>query len=154
VQSIVDVRRFPGSRRNPDVSREALERWLPEIGLRYRWEERFGGRRHRRAGEPEEDTWWSVPAFRAYAAYTRSAEFIAALDPLLDEVQRRVVAIMCSESVWWRCHRRLIADVVTLGWGVPVWHLMPDGRLSPHRPAAGARVRSDGLLVWGGAATG
>jgi uncharacterized protein (DUF488 family) len=148
VTSIVDVRRFPASRNNPDVSREALERWLPEAGIAYRWEERLGGRRHRRADEPERDSWWTVPAFRAYAAHTRTAEFNAALDLLLTQVGAGMVAVMCSESVWWRCHRRLIADVATLGRGVPVHHLMPDGRLSVHRPADGARLRRDGLLVW------
>jgi uncharacterized protein (DUF488 family) len=57
---------------------------------------------------------------------------------------------MCSESVWWRCHRRLVADVAVLGHGVEVRHLMPDGSLRPHTPAAGARVGPDGLVVWDG----
>lgn len=147
---VVDVRRFPGSRTNPDVRREALAAWLPERGIAYRWEERLGGRRHRRAGEPEVDTWWTVPSFRAYAAYTRTVEFGAALDMLLAEVKAGCVAVMCSESMWWRCHRRLIADVVTLGRQVPVRHLMPGGRITAHRPSDGARVRRDGLLVWDG----
>ena len=55
---------------------------------------------------------------------------------------------MCSESVWWRCHRRIIADVAVVGHGLEVRHLMHDGRLTGHRPADGARVRSDGLVVW------
>ena len=58
------------------------------------------------------------------------------------------VAVMCSESVWWRCHRRLIADVAVLGRGVPVTHLMPDGRLTPHRPSEGAVVDADGAVRW------
>jgi uncharacterized protein (DUF488 family) len=57
---------------------------------------------------------------------------------------------MCSESVWWRCHRRLIADVVVLGHGLPVGHLMPDGRVSPHQPAAGAVRCADGTVGWPG----
>ena len=134
---VVDVRRYPGSRTNPDVRREALEHWLPEAGLAYRWEPRLGGRRHVRAGEPEPDTWWTVAAFRAYAAYTRTADFDAALGEVLAEAARRTTVVMCSENVWWRCHRRLIADVAVLGRGVPVCHLMPDGRLSPHRPEIG-----------------
>lgn len=148
IDLVVDVRRYPGSRTNPDVRREALERWLPEAGLDYRWEPRLGGRRHVRAGEPEPDTWWTVAAFRAYAAYTRTAEFGAALDGVLAEAARRTTVVMCSENVWWRCHRRLIADVAVLGRGVPVCHLMPDGRLSPHRPADGARRLPDGHLIW------
>ncbi|MFJ8577793.1 DUF488 family protein [Micromonospora sp. NPDC093277] len=150
VALVVDVRRYPGSRTNPDVGREALERWLPERGIDYRWEPRLGGRRHVRAGEPEPDTWWTVAAFRAYAAYTRTADFDAGLDAVLVDAARRSTAVMCSESVWWRCHRRLIADVAVLGRGMPVQHLMPDGRLSPHRPAEGARRLPDGHLLWDG----
>ncbi|GAA4561765.1 DUF488 domain-containing protein [Micromonospora coerulea] len=145
---VVDVRRYPASRTNPDVRREELARWLPERGIGYRWEARLGGRRHVPAGEPELDTWWTVPAFRAYAAYTRTAGFDAALDGVLADAAARTTAVMCSESVWWRCHRRLIADVAVLGRGAPVTHLMPDGRLSPHRPAEGARRRPDGHLLW------
>ncbi|MFE9691123.1 DUF488 family protein [Micromonospora sp. NPDC005806] len=148
VALVVDVRRYPASRANPDVRREALERWLPAAGVDYRWEHRLGGRRHVRAGEPQPDTWWTVAAFRAYAAYTRTADFDAALDALLADAAWRTTAVMCSESVWWRCHRRLIADVTVLGRAVPVRHLMPDGRLSPHRPAEGARRLPDGHLLW------
>lgn len=150
VTLVVDVRRYPASRTNPDVRREALECWLPRGGIDYRWEPRLGGRRHIAAGEPEPDSWWTVAAFRAYAAYTRTPEFDAALDEVLADVAQRTTAVMCSESVWWRCHRRLIADVAVLGRGVPVRHLMPDGRLNAHRPADGARRRPDGHLVWDG----
>ncbi|MEU5940276.1 DUF488 family protein [Micromonospora sp. NPDC047548] len=76
VALVVDVRRYPSSRTNPDVRREALERWLPEREVDYRWEPRLGGRRHARAGEPAPDI-WTVAAFRAYAAYTRTADFEA-----------------------------------------------------------------------------
>jgi uncharacterized protein (DUF488 family) len=148
VTSLVDVRRFPGSRNNPDVRREALAAWLPAAGIGYRWEERLGGRRKLPAGEPVPDAWWTVAQFAAYAAHTRTSEFAAALDEVLAEAATATVAVMCSESVWWRCHRRLIADVAVLGRGVPVLHLMPDGRLSPHRPSAGAVVGSDGQVRW------
>ena len=147
VASLVDVRRFPGSRSNPDVGREALEEWLPAAGIAYRWEERLGGRRRLPAGEPVTDGWWTVAQFAAYAAHTRTPPFTAALDEVLAESAGATVAVMCSESVWWRCHRRLIADVAVLGRGVPVRHLMPDGRLAAHHPSAGAVVR-DGQLHW------
>jgi len=147
VERLVDVRRFPGSRSNPDVRREALEQWLPDIGIAYRWDERLGGRRDIPAGEPVVDGWWTVRQFAAYAAHTRTAEFTAALDEVLAESAAATVAVMCSESVWWRCHRRLIADVAVLGRGAPVSHLMPDGRLTPHRPSHGAVV-TDGHLTW------
>jgi uncharacterized protein (DUF488 family) len=147
VTSLVDVRRFPGSRNNPDVRRESLEEWVPAAGVRYRWEERLGGRRRIPSDEPVADGWWTVAQFAAYAAHTRTPEFAAALDDVLDEAETATVAVMCSESVWWRCHRRLIADVVVLGRNLPVQHLMPDGRLAPHRPAAGAVVE-DGVVRW------
>jgi uncharacterized protein (DUF488 family) len=148
VDRIVDVRRFPGSRNNPDVGRESLERWLPDLGIGYRWDARLGGRRRLPAGEPVEDGWWTVAQFAAYAAHTRTPEFAAALDEVLAESARSTVAVMCSESVWWRCHRRLIADVAVLARGVPVSHLMPDGRLVPHRPSEGAVVDPDGTVRW------
>jgi uncharacterized protein (DUF488 family) len=148
VEAVVDVRRFPGSRSNPDVAREALAAWLPERGIGYRWEERLGGRRRLVPGAPVVDGWWTVAQFAAYGAHTRTPEFAAALDEVLAGAAGAVVAVMCSESVWWRCHRRLIADVAVLGRGVPVTHLMPDGRLAPHRPSEGAVRSPDGLLTW------
>src|SRR3954469_14041306 len=147
VEVVVDVRRFPASRNNPDVARESLETWLPEQGIGYRWDERLGGRRRLPPGEPVLDGWWTVAQFAAYAAHTRTPEFAAALDEVLAAAATATVAVMCSESVWWRCHRRLIADVAVLGHGVPVIHLMPDGRLSPHRLSDGA-VLIDGAVHW------
>ena len=147
VDAIVDVRRFPGSRTNPDVRREAMAEWLPQAGIGYRWEERLGGRRRLPPGEPVADGWWTVAQFAAYAAHTRTPEFGAALDEVLAESAGSTVAVLCSESVWWRCHRRLIADVAVLAHGVPVTHLMPDGRLSPHRLSDGA-VLIDDAVHW------
>jgi uncharacterized protein (DUF488 family) len=148
VQLLVDVRRFPGSRNHPDVTTEALAGWLPELGIGYRWEERLGGRRRLPRGEPVVDDWWTVAQFAAYAAHTRTPEFTAALDAVLGEALEQTVAMMCSESVWWRCHRRLIADVAVLARGVPVTHLMPGGRLTPHQPSAGAVLGDDGAVHW------
>ena len=153
VELLVDVRRFPGSRSNPDVARDALAAWLPGAGIGYRWDERLGGRRRLPPGEPAVDGWWTVAQFAAYAAWTRTPEFAAALDEVLTETAERTVAVMCSEYVWWRCHRRLIADVAVLARGVPVRHLMPDGRLAEHRPAEGAVVGFDGLVRWPAPAT-
>ena len=148
VCALVDVRRFPGSRSNPDVGRESLADWLPDLGIGYRWDERLGGRRRLAPGEPVADGWWTVAQFAAYAAHTRTPEFAAALDEVLAQADRTTVAVMCSESVWWRCHRRLVADVAVLGRGVPVAHLMPDGRLTPHRPSDGAVLGADGQVRW------
>ncbi len=151
VAALVDVRRFPGSRRNLDVARDVLPSWLPDEGVSYRWDERLGGRRRIPPGEEPRDTWWRVEAFRAYSAWTRTPEFGEALTELLDDAAARTVVIMCSESVWWRCHRRVISDVAVLARGVEVRHLMHDGRLVDHVPAEGARLDRDGV-VWDGPA--
>jgi uncharacterized protein (DUF488 family) len=146
VEAVVDVRRYPGSRTNPDVAREALESWLPTAGIGYRWEERLGGRR-RLTGEPV-DNWWRVEQFAAYAAHTRTAGFTAAMSRLLDEADRSTAAVMCSESLWWRCHRRLIADVAELAHGVHVEHLGHDGSCTDHPVAGGARLVGAGQVIW------
>jgi uncharacterized protein (DUF488 family) len=152
VVSLVDIRIAPGSRRHPHVARAELERWLPGYGIRYRWEKRLGGRRAAAPDSP--DTAWRVPAFRGYAGYMREPPFADALDEVLAEAAGldagRLVAVMCSESVWWRCHRRLVADFAELARRVPVRHLMHDGRLMAHQPAEGVRLREDGLLVYDG----
>jgi len=146
VELVVDVRTAPGSRRNPHVARRELERWLPEHGIGYRWDKRLGGFRRPPADSP--DVFWREEMFRGYAAHMRDPEFLAAVDDLLRE--SRDQAVMCSESVWWRCHRRMVADFLVLARDVPVDHLMHDGRLTPHEPTAGARPRDDGLLVYDG----
>jgi uncharacterized protein (DUF488 family) len=144
---LVDVRRFPGSRRHPHVARPELEQWLPGAGIRYRWEPRLGGRRTVPAEASAADPWWTVEAFRAYAAHTRTPEFRSAIADVLSGTATASTALMCSESLWWRCHRRLIADVLVLLHDVDVQHLGHDGRLTEHVPAAGARV-CDGALVY------
>ncbi len=151
VSDVVDIRRFPGSRANPAASRGAIPELLEGLGIGYRWDERLGGRRALSAEQDREspDTWWQVAAFRAYAAWTRSDPFRAALPGLVDAPE--TAALLCSEALWWRCHRRLVADVLVLELGVAVRHLMPDGRLVEHRPSAGARRGPDGWLVWDGA---
>jgi uncharacterized protein (DUF488 family) len=148
IHTVVDVRRFPGSRTNPDVRRDALSHWLPVLGIDYRWEQRLGGRRRLPAGKPSLDPWWTVAAFRAYAAHTRTLEFTAALKDVMIEASSTRVAIMCAESLWWRCHRRLVADVVVLTRARPVRHVLPGGRLSDHRVAAGARLDGNGAVLW------
>ena len=148
VSSLVDIRTAPGSRRHPQFARAALEEWLPGAGIGYRWEKRLGG--FRRPGPDNPDVVWREEMFRGYAEHMRSAEFAAAIDAVLAEAGRRQTAVMCSESVWWRCHRRLVADFVSLARGVEVRHLMHDGRVEPHRPSDGVRLRDDGLLVYDG----
>ncbi|MDX3113319.1 DUF488 domain-containing protein [Streptomyces scabiei] len=146
IAAVVDVRTAPGSRRDPDLSRQRLAEWLPEEDIAYRWEKRLGGFRKPTPDSP--DTVWRNASFRGYAAHTRSPDFVAAMDEVIRQAVDRRTAVMCSEAVWWRCHRRLIADFAVVARGLPVHHLMHDGRLTPHTPTPGVRLRDDGLLVY------
>lgn len=143
VQSLVDIRIGPGSRRNPQFQRAALEAWIPQMGIRYHWERRLGGFRTLPPHSP--DTALRNESFRAYAAHMRTPEFHAAVAALLEQADRLRTVIMCSEAVWWRCHRRLVADAVLLLHGWDVRHVMPNGQLIPHGPTAGVRVAGDEL---------
>jgi uncharacterized protein (DUF488 family) len=129
---LVDVRSFPGSRRNPDVSKEAMPDWLGAAGIAYRHEPDLGGRRKPPADPLPSDQWWENAAFANYAAHTRTPGFQAAYRRLLQEAETTEVAVMCGEPTWWRCHRRMIADLATRD-GRPVQHIMPNGSLAPHR---------------------
>jgi len=145
---VVDVRSFPASRRHPQFRREAMERWLPDAGVAYRWEPRLGGRRRPRPDSPHVAL--RVPAFRGYADHMETEEFRDAVDELLAEAGARPAAVMCAESVWWRCHRRLLADATVLLRGAGVEHLFHDGRLDTHRPTPEARVDGQHLVYDGG----
>lgn len=146
---MVDIRRFPGSRSNPAAARDAIEGELAAGGVDWRWEERLGGRRRLTKDEDaaSPDDWWRVAAFRAYAAWTRSPEFADGLASVLADAAGRRTAIMCSESVWWRCHRRVVADVATVAHDVEVLHLMHDGSLRPH-PLSETATAVDGTVHW------
>ncbi|WP_169983251.1 DUF488 family protein [Microbispora sp. H10836] len=146
VREVVDVRTAPGSRRNPDAGRAALTAWLPEAGIGYRWDRRLGG--FRRAAPDSPDVFWENASFREYAGYTRHPDFLTAMDELLAQARAARTAVMCAEAVWWRCHRRIIADFAVLARGARVLHLSHDGRLAEHAPTSGARLRDDGLLVY------
>jgi uncharacterized protein (DUF488 family) len=148
VRAVVDVRTAPGSRRNPDVGREVLRTWLPDEGIDYRWDPRLGG--FRRAAPDSPDVFWENASFRGYAGYSRHPDFLAAMDELLRQASELQTAVMCSESLWWRCHRRIIADFAVLARRARVVHLGHDGKFTEHRPTAGARLRDDGLLVYDG----
>ena len=152
IEQLVDVRRFPGSRTNEAAARGAIEEICTEVGIGYRWDERLGGRRRLTKDEDaaSPDSWWRVTQFRAYAGWTRSEDFRAGIEDLIADLSRARTAVMCSEAVWWRCHRRLIADVMLMEHGSEVGDLMPSGQLRPHEPSAGARLGEDGHVVWNG----
>ncbi|ASK65737.1 hypothetical protein CFK39_07680 [Brachybacterium avium] len=150
ITQLVDVRRFPGSRTNDAAARGVVEEICTTAGIDYRWDERLGGRRRLTKEEDaaSPDTWWRVAQFRAYAGWTRSEEFRAGIAELRDDLSRGRTAVMCSEAVWWRCHRRLIADVMLLEHGADVADLMHSGQQRPHEPSGGARLGGDGHVVW------
>lgn len=138
VAHLVDVRSAPGSRRHPHFAKDQMERWLGEADISYRWEPALGGRRRTSAESP--NTALRHPAFRGYADHMASPEFAAALDQLLDEAEAGTTAAMCAESLWWRCHRRLLSDAAVLLRGATVLHLDHRGQLQEHRVTEGARV--------------
>jgi uncharacterized protein (DUF488 family) len=145
---VADVRSFPSSRRWPQFNQAELSDALERAGIQYRWLQELGGRRHSKSKDSPH-TAWEHPAFRSYADYTESADFEHGLRELIAAAASARVAYMCSEGLWWRCHRRIISDYLTVrGWTVE--HIMPDGKLKPHVLAPFARI-VDGRIVYDGA---
>ena len=145
LECVVDVRSYPGSRRHPHFAREQMEQWLPATGVGYEWIRELGGRR--RPVVASKHVALRNDSFQAYADHMETGDFRAGIAQLTDLAADRPSAVMCSESVWWRCHRRLLADHLVLVEGADVVHLMHDGRLVRHPPTPGVRVE-DGKLVY------
>ncbi len=145
VRAVVDVRRFPGSRRHPRFNREALAQDLEAAGIAYRHEEGLGGRRGAPAPASPNGGWRNA-SFRAYADHMDTAAFRAALERVL-RAPDGPVAVMCAEAVPWRCHRQLIADAA-VALGREVRHILSPDRAEPHRLHEAARVRPDGTVVY------
>lgn len=144
IAALMDVRSFPGSRRWPQFGREELARALEGAGIEYRWLKALGGRRHRVTIDSPH-TAWTTPAFRSYADYAETAEFESGLSELTELARAEPTAFMCSEGLWWRCHRRIISDHLMLrGW--TVMHILPDGKQSPHQLPRFARIADDRLI--------
>jgi uncharacterized protein (DUF488 family) len=122
-----------------------MAQWIPEkTASAYLWEPALGGFRKPNRNSP--NVALRNERFRAYADYMETDAFANALSTLLARAATTRVAILCSETLWWRCHRRLISDAAMLLHGVPVEHLMHDGKLRPHVPTAGVRVAESGTL--------
>jgi uncharacterized protein (DUF488 family) len=151
VEVLVDVRSYPGSRRHPQYGRAAMEQWVPDAGVEYRWEQAVGGRR--RPVEGSRHPALRHDAFRAYADHMETPDFKAGLDRVMAVAAERRTAVMCAESVWWRCHRRLLADAAVVLREAPVLHLFHDGRLQTHPVTAEARREGDDLVYDGGASS-
>jgi len=145
VSAIVDIRRYPGSRRHPQFGAEAMAAWLPAHGVSYLWLEALGGRRTPVPESP--NVALRNDQFRAYADHMTSDTFAEGLARLVAMPTDGSVAVMCAESLWWRCHRRLLADHLVLVERLGVEHVFHDGRVVEHVPMAEAR-RTDTHLVY------
>jgi uncharacterized protein (DUF488 family) len=143
INMIVDVRRYPASRRHPHFAGEALQAALEPLGIGYLHLPELGGRRTARADSP--NTAWRHPAFRGYADYMDTPSFVDGLSQLVDAASTRRAAIMCAEALWWQCHRGLIADVRKAA-GHTVLHITASG-VQEHPYTSAARI-VDGKLSY------
>jgi uncharacterized protein (DUF488 family) len=144
VSVLVDVRTVPRSGRNPQFSSESLRAVAEAAGLRYGWEKDLGGFRRPRPDSPHVAI--RNESFRGYADHMGSQAFLEALERLMGTARHEPTAVMCAETVWWRCHRRMIADALAAqGWAVR--HLLGPGRSEPHRLHPNARVEG-GRIVY------
>lgn len=147
IRRLVDVRQFPGSRRHPQFSSEALAASLAEANIRYVHRREFGGRRK---PTPESaNAYWQNESFRAYADYMSTPEFVAALDDLVADAETETTAIMCAEAVPWRCHRWLISDAL-VSRGFDVVHILGPKQTKPHALNPNAVVSAGGRLTYPG----
>lgn len=145
VRQVADVRRYPASRKNPQFNRETLAAFLEARGIDYRWFQELGGRRSGGSAEASPNLGITSPGFREYADYAGTAEFRSALDALIAWARARPTALLCAESLWWRCHRRLIADQLVARGG-RVLHVLNSGPAEPHRLWDLARPAGEGLV--------
>ena len=148
VDVVVDVRSFPRSRSNPAYNIDTLPDRLAERQIGYRHMPTLGGRRGRQPDVPPEiNAGWRNSSFHNYADYALSEDFAGALAELVDLGRLRHVAMMCAEAVWWRCHRRIIADHLLFA-GHEVRHLMGPGKEAIARPTPGASRTDEGLVLY------
>jgi len=146
IQTLVDVRSFPGSRRYPQFNKAALAESLTANGIQYRHEPRLGGRRTPRADS--HNTALRNASFRAYADHMETEGFRSGAEDLLELAKNERVAVMCAEAVWWRCHRSLVADYLK-AVGHTVLHIMDESKTEEH-PFTPAAQLIDGKLSYRG----
>ena len=147
IEAVVDIRRFPSSRKFPHFNREVLDAVLKEKGIDYHWLEALGGRRHGKATDyPTPNLGIRNQEFRNYADHMLTENFREGVERLLEIAGDRRTAIMCAEGFFWRCHRRLVSDYL-LANGVAVQHIFPTGESKPHNLTAGAKV-DDGKVTY------
>ena len=145
---VVDVRTVPRSRTNPQFNTDTLPDALAAYRIGYRHLKRLGGLRARRkANGPSHNTYWDNDSFRNYADYAATSEFEEGMTELLGLGRAHVCVIMCAETVWWRCHRRIIADYL-LAKGLDVFHVMGPGKIKKARINPAAAQQLDGSLLY------
>ena len=148
VEVVVDVRTAPRSRTNPQFDRESLAASLAAVAIEYRHIAELGGLRPRQKDIPAStNAFWQNRSFHNYADYAMSGEFQSALEQLRELSRAKRCAIMCAETLWWRCHRRIIADYL-LAAGETVFHILGPGQIEQARITPSARREPDGLLIY------
>ena len=146
IETLVDVRTFPGSRRYPQFNKEALSASLASKEIKYVHEPRLGGRRTPR--KDSHNTAWKNAMFRGYADHMETDEFAAGIKELLELANVNRVAVMCAEAVWWKCHRSMIADYLKAA-GHTVLHIVDEKKTEEHPFTSAARI-VDGELSYRG----
>lgn len=145
IEVLVDVRSFPGSRKYPQFNKENLEISIPEAGIEYVHFKDLGGRR--KVSKDSKNTSWHNVSFRGYADYMETAEFKNAAEKLMKIAETKNTCIMCSEAVWWRCHRIMIADYLkNKNW--TVFHILSSDKLEEHPYTQAAKI-INGELIYG-----
>lgn len=148
VDRVVDIRTIPRSRSNPQFNQNTLPEALAGFDIAYEHVAALGGRRGNVRNLPRNiNGFWTNESFHNYADYALTAQFRAGLEHLLAEGHKQRCAIMCSEAVWWRCHRRIVADYLIAN-GKTVFHVMAKGRLEPAHLTPGAIIQSGGTIVY------
>jgi uncharacterized protein (DUF488 family) len=143
IDRLVDVRSVPGSRKHPHFGKDALSAALEDRGIGYVWRKELGG--WRKARPDSRHTAIRSPGFRGYADHMETKEFRAVRDWLIHSSAGTPTAVMCAESLWWRCHRRMLADAL-VAVGSRVVHIMEGSRLDEHRLHPAARLHDDTLV--------
>ena len=147
---VVDVRTVPRSRTNPQFNADTLPEALAAYRIGYRHVRQLGGLRGRRKDQaPSRNAFWENQSFRNYADYAATPEFRKGLAELRDLGRAHACAVMCAEAVWWRCHRRIVADHLLAG-GDEVFHIMGSGKIERASMNPAAIQEADGTLVYPG----
>ena len=143
ITAVVDVRRFPGSRKFPWFGSDAMSEQLPRDGVGYEWISQLGGRRSVLPGSPNGG--WRNSSFQGYADHMASTEFADGLEQALAAAAQGRTALMCAELLWWRCHRRLISDLLVYR-GHQVLHIQTKRAAEPHHLNPVAQALGEGLI--------